>query len=108
MIRLPPGCTINYEITIQINELPDEMLAWTREVGGKTSETGYYDAKGKQHIVPVVQFGTARPSYKTQDGTGNFLLRFKCEDAPTALMFLMKFSTYVVSHNMREVENYVY
>ena len=108
MIALPSGVTINYDVAIVIDDLSDEILAWFRDAGGKTTETGWYDSKGRQHIIPVVQFGVAKPSHKMQDGTGNFIIRFKSQDATTALMFLMKYDTHVVSHNMKEYQNYVY
>lgn len=109
MIPLPPGVVINYNIKIIIDSLTIEIFEWMRDVGARVLvETKSYDRKGKAREEPVVQFGRAKPSYHLQDGSNNVMLNFNSEDAGTALAFLMKFSERVVSHNMKEAENYVY
>lgn len=109
MISLPPGVTINYNVKIIINSLSIEIFEWLRDVGANVwVETKSYDRKGKAREEPMVQFGRAKPCYHLQDGSGNVMLNFMSEDAGTALAFLIKFNEEVVSHNMREAEQYVY
>lgn len=108
MIALPPNVSINYDVTIQVSQLSGEMLNWYQQVGGKVTKTKWYDGKWKEHLVPVVQYGDAKPSHKMLDGTGNFIIRFKSQDAHVGLMFILKFADDIVSHNMRDIERYVY
>ena len=108
MIPLPPGCTVNYEVILTLNSMPEDFLVWFEEVGGKVGLTEWIDMRGKSHVTPVVQYGLGRPSHKFNNGTGEYLVRFRSEDAGVALMLLMKWDNLVVSHNMREVEKYVY
>ena len=109
MIRLPPNVSINYNIKIIINDLSIEVFEWFRDVGARVwIENKPFDRRGIAKEMPMVQFGRAKPCYHLQDGTSNIMLNFTSEDATTALAFMMKFDTYVVSHNMREVEKYVY
>ena len=109
MIALPPGVTVNHNVKIILSSMSIELFEWLRDVGARGwVETKSYDRKGRAREEPVVQFGRAKPSYYLQDGTGNIMINFNSEDAGTALALLMKFDTYVVSHNMKEVENYVY
>jgi hypothetical protein len=109
MIALPPGVTINYNIKIIINDLSIEIFEWCRDVGARVwVENKPFDRRGIAKEMPMVQFGRAKPCYHLQDGTSNIMLNFTGEDATTALTLLMKFDTYVVSHNMREIEKYVY
>jgi hypothetical protein len=92
-----------------INSLPIEIVEWCREVGAKVwVENKPYDRRGNAREEPMVQFGRAKPCYYLQDGTGNIMLNFNSDYATTALAFMLKFNTYIVSHNMREVEKYVY
>jgi hypothetical protein len=109
LIRLPPGVSINYNIKIIINDLSVEVFEWCRDVGAKVwVENKPFDRRGIAKEMPMVQFGRAKPCYHLQDGSSNVMLNFTSEDATTALTLLMKFDTYVVSHNMKEVEKYVY
>ena len=109
MIPLPPGVTVSYNVKIIVSSLTIELFEWLRDVGGRVwIEHKSFDRKGRTREEPVVQFGQAKPSYHLQDGTGNVMLNFLSEDAGTALALLMKFSELVVSHNMKEAENYVY
>ena len=108
MIALPPGVTVNHEVTIVVDELNVDMLDWYTTQGGRLSKKSWYDARGKEHEEHVVSYGYGRPSYKTVDGTTNHLLRFHQEDAGAALVFLLKFNSHVTAHNMKEVEQYVY
>jgi hypothetical protein len=110
LISLPPGVTINYNIKIIINDLNIEIFEWCRDVGAKVwVENKPYDRRGIAKEMPMVQFGHSKPCYHLQDGSGsNVMLNFNREDAGTALAFMMKFDNHIISHNMREVEKYVY
>ena len=108
MIPLPPGVTINHEVSITVDDLTVDILKWYIDQGQTIAETIWYDAKGKQHSVPIVQYGQGRPSYKTQNNLSQYILRFRQEDAGAALMFLMTFDKQVVQHNMREYDKYAY
>ena len=106
MISLPPGVTVNYEVILTLSELPQEFLSWWTEVEGCVSYTSYYNARGKEITVPQIRYGQGRPSHKFNNDTGQYLVRFRSEDAGVALALLMKWDYLVVSHNMRELEKY--
>ena len=109
MIGLPPGVTINYNIKIIVEGMTIEMFEWLRDVGARIwVEEKDYDKRGWLVERPMVQFGNAKPSYYLQDGSSNVMLNFLSEDAGTALAFILKYSEQIVSHNMKEVEKYVY
>jgi len=103
LIRLPPGCTINYEVTVVVNELGSEFLAWCKDVGGEVAVDSYFNGKGQEVISPVVRYGQGRWSHKSA-GNYEYLIRFLPENAGVALMMLMKWTSIIVSHNMKEVE----
>jgi hypothetical protein len=90
-----------------INSLPIEIFEWFRDVGAHVWVEDKH-RRGFTKEMPMVQMGRAKPCYHLQDGTSNVMLNFTSEDAGTALAFMMKYNEYVVSHNMREVEKYVY
>jgi hypothetical protein len=108
MISLPPGVSINHEVTIMVEEITVDMLNWYIDHGQDIAERLWYDMQGREHSIPVVRYGLGRPSHKTQDGSNQHLLRFRQEDAGAALMFLMTFDKHITQHNMREVDHYVY
>lgn len=108
MIPLPQGVTLNKEATIQVRNITTDMMTWCEEQGGIVSNKEFVTARGKTIQVPCIQFVGSRPSYHTQDGLNNYLIRFRGDDAGTALMFLLKFNELVVSHNMKEIEHYAY
>jgi hypothetical protein len=108
MIHLPPGVTINRNARIVVWAVTPEMIDWWQQVGGNTSVESWYDAKGREQKTTVLQFGQAKPSYKMQSGTGEVILNFNQEDSNTALMFIMKFSNDINTHNLREYTDYVY
>jgi hypothetical protein len=108
LIPLPPKVTINYEVTIMVDELNVDILKWYVDQGQNISCRIWHDHRGQPHEVSVVQYGQGRPSHKTNDGSNQHLLRFRKEDAGAALMFLMTFNKHVTQHNMREVDKYVY
>ena len=109
MISLPNGVTINYNIKIVITDLNIEIFEWCRDVGAKVwVEDKPFDRRGIAKEMPMVQFGRAKPCYHLQDGSSDIMLNFTSEDAGTALAFMMKFDGHIISHNMKEVEKYVY
>ena len=109
MIPLPPGVTINHEVSITVEDLTVDMLKWYVDQGQFISERIWHDMKGREHSIPMVRYGRrGRFSHKTQDGSSQYILRFRQEDAGAALVFLMTFNDQITQHNMREVDNYVY
>lgn len=109
MISLPLGVTINYNIKIIIRNLNIEIFEWLRDVGARVwVENKPFDRRGIAKEMPMVQFGRAKPCYHLQDGSNNVMLNFNSQDAGTALAFLIKFNDEVVSHNMKEIEQYAY
>ena len=109
MIPLPPGVTVNYEVTLTLNDMPREFLEWFEEIGGTVSYAEWFDMRGRPHRTPTIRYGDAgRISHKFNDNSGQYVVRFRGEDAGVALMMLMKWDNLIVSHNMREVEKYVY
>ena len=107
MIRLPPGCKVSQEIRIIIDEITPEIKDWFDLIGG-TTKTITVPARRTFVDVPVVQYGNAKPSYKMQDGTGNYLIRFHGDDASTASVFILKFIDNIQQHNLTQMETYVY
>ena len=108
MIPLPAGCTVPYEIQINVKYLTADMVDWFTMIGGVATKVKNYDWRGKEYITTVVQYGRAKPSYDRKDGTNTTLIRFSGEDASTASMFLLKFMDIIQSHNMKEYQNYVF
>ena len=104
MIRLPPNCTINYEVTVVVHEMPEDFLSWWKEIGGLESYGEYYDAKGRVVQTSFLRYGHGRTSHKSA-GNPEFLIRFRSEDANVALMMLLRWDNLVIRHNMREVDH---
>ena len=104
MIRLPKGCTVNYEVTIVVHDMSEEFLAWWQEIGGFVEYGSHYNSKGQVVKTPLVRYGYGRWSHKSA-GNPEFLIRLRGEDAGVALMMLMKWTNLVISHNMQEVEH---
>lgn len=102
------GSKVDYEITIVATEITADMMKWYVDVGGKIGETEYYDVRGQVKTTPLVAYGNGRTSYKMQNDSGQYLIRFMGEDSEVALIFLMKFSEFVFTHNMKEIEKYDY
>jgi hypothetical protein len=105
MIQLPPGCKVAYEIRFYVTTLTDEIGEWFNLIGGQATQVKWWDHKGREQFTNQVQYGKAKPSYKTQDGTGLYLIRFDGADASTASMFLIKFMDQIQIHNLREAEH---
>ena len=108
MIPLPAGCTVPYEIQINVKYLTVDIIDWFTMIGGTVKEVKNYDWRGKEYISTVVQYGSAKPSYDRQDGSRTTLIRFNGKDASTASMFLLKFIDQVENHNMKEYQDYVF
>ena len=107
MIPLPPGCRLVYEIRFTVSELTDEMGEWFNTIGGSATRVHWWDYKGREQYTNQVQYGKAKASYRMQDGTRQNLVRFNGADASVASMFLIKFMDQIISHNLKEAENYV-
>jgi hypothetical protein len=109
LISLPQGVTVNYPVKIIIDQLSIEIFTWFRDIGGKVwVETKPFDRRGIAREEPMVQYGNSKPCYYLQDGSSNVMLNFNGKDASVATMFLLRFDTHVVSHNLREADKYVY
>lgn len=108
MISLPPGCTINHEVRMTINDITPEMEQWYRDIGGNVYTESWWDGRGREQQQTILQLPNGRCSYKMQDGMGTVLLSFNQDYAGTALAFLLKFDKWVLSHNMKEIEKHVY
>jgi len=103
MIPLPPGCTVSYQIWIDVDRLTDDMSEWFEMIGGTVSCRRHeYHRSGGAIEHKSVQYGKAKPSYRRQDGTGYVKINFNGNDVATASMFLIKFSTHIVAHNMKQ------
>jgi len=107
MIRLPPGCTVAYNIVIDVTELTGDMVDWYRLIEGTVNHREVYNNRGVRILTPLVAYN-AKPCYHMQDGTNNVRLHFRGADASTASLFLLKFNEYVVRHNLKEVDNLHY
>lgn len=108
MIPLPQGCTVPYEIQINVRYLTADMAEWFTMIGGTSKEIKNYDWRGKEYTSTIVQYGTAKASYDRKDGSRTTLIRFSGKDASTASMFLLKFMDQIQSHNMKEYQDYVF
>jgi hypothetical protein len=102
MIALPRGCTVGFEIKFVVHDITDDMGQWFQLQEGEAWATEEFDHRGRRRMVKHVRFGKAKPSYKLQDGTGNYLIRFSGTDASTASLFLLKYYEDIVSNNMQE------
>lgn len=99
MIPLPPGCSVNFAITVDISNLTDEMIAWYEMIGGIITEKAYWTAR-KESVVKYVQYGKSKPCHRRQDGTKGVRLHFHGDDASVASMFIIKFLDYVEQTNL--------
>lgn len=104
MIPLPTGCRIAYEIRFYVSDIADEMVNWFNLIGGSATTIKWYNHLGQEQFKNQVQYGKAKPSYVTQDGTRLILVRFTQEDVAIASIFLIKFFDYIQSHNLKETE----
>ena len=102
MIPLPPGCTVNHAITIEVDRLTEDMVEWYEMIGGQVISKVYYDNRGRKIIENFVKYGNAKLCHLRQDGSGGARLHFHGNDASVASMFLIKFNEHVEQHNMKE------
>jgi hypothetical protein len=108
MMPLPPGCTVPYEIQINVEKITQEIADWFILIGGSARIVKNYDWRGREYTSTIVSYGQAKDSYDRKDGTNCTLIRFTGADASTASMFLLKFIDQVKSHNMKEYQDYVF
>lgn len=106
MIPLPPGCTVNYAITLDVEGLTPEIIEWFAMVGGEGMSKKHYNYKGNEVSQVFVKYGKAKWCHYMADGTKNVRLHFMGEDAHVASVFLIKFNDVVLRHNFRENEQF--
>jgi len=100
MITLPPGCTVNYAIFIEIEKLTDEMINWYQQVGGTIHEDRFWNNYNKEMVKKSVKYGKGKLCHHRQDGTKGVRLHFHGDDASIASMFILKFLDHVQSTNL--------
>lgn len=103
MIRLPPGCTVAYPITITVARLTEEMIEWYQMSGGHIRVDEVYDWRSNPIKRTFVQLGKSKPCHYLANGSGNVLLHFDGADASIASFFLLKFMDSILSHNLQSV-----
>lgn len=104
MITMPPGCTVTYNIFVEIDQLTSDMVDWFLLIGGEIKEEEHYNHRGSKIVKYHVKYGTGKWCYHRADGSGGTRLHFQGEDAAVASMFLIKFIEHVQTHNLKEHE----
>jgi hypothetical protein len=107
MIKLPPGCTVAYGITIDVDQLTPNMVEWYEMIGGTVAEKTHYNHRGSPIVSKYVQYNS-KPCHYLLDGTNSVRLHFLGTDASTARVFLIKFNEHVKQHNLKRMEENVY
>lgn len=107
MITLPPGCSVAYGITIDIDSLTDEMVEWYKLIEGTITTKAHW-TRSKQVDQIHVAYGGGKPCHYMQDGTNGVRLHFLGKDVGAASMFLIKFNEHVRQHNLKRMEENVY
>jgi len=102
MIALPPGCTVSYSITIDVDKLTDEMVDWFRLVEGKVYEDTWYNHRGQEKSVIYVSYGKGKRCHHHNNGADGTRLHFLGDDASAASMFILKFSEHVIHSNLKD------
>ena len=102
MIALPPGCTVNYSVWIDVDNLTDDMIEWYAMIGGNVYKDRWYDPRGREQSVHYVSYGKGKKCHHHQNSTGGTKLHFHGDDASTASVFIMKFFEHVTDNNLRE------
>jgi len=102
MIALPPGCTVNFPIWIDVDRLSTDMIEWYELIGGEIKQSAYYDHRGRERQEYYVRYGRAKFCHHHQNGSGGTRLHWHGDDAATASVFLIKFFDNVTQHNLRE------
>lgn len=105
MIPLPPGCTVNFPVKIDISSLTDEIIEWYKHIGGTVVYDKYWNSRGKEINQPYVSYGRGKKCHYHHNGIppGGVRLHFNGEDASVASMFILKFMEHVTNHNLEEV-----
>jgi len=99
VIALPNGCTVCYNITVDITELTDEMVQWYDAIGGIVTYDKYFNFKGTEVTKPYVAYNNYKCCHY---GNESIRLHFLGKDASVASMFLLKFMDKVFQHNLKE------
>lgn len=100
MIALPPGCTINHPITIEIDKLTEEMVDWYRFIGGLVEKEERYDHRGRKELRYRVQYNKGKYCHYRADGTNGVRLHFHGDDAAVASIFVIKFFEHIQQTNL--------
>lgn len=101
MIPLPPGCRVNFSISIDVERLTDDMIEWYRTVGGEVILDTYYDARARKVETFFVKYGRGKRSYK-YTGTSQVKLHFNGEDAAVASLFVLKYLDLIINTNLQK------
>ena len=109
MIPLPPGCTVSYDIRVEIDTMTDDIIEWYKLIGGVVAESTdqVYDFRGRHINKTFLSYNGSRPCHYFA-GSSMVKLNFKGADASVASMFLLKFHDKIVSHNLEEMKRHVY
>jgi hypothetical protein len=104
MIKLPPGCTVCYNIVIDIEELTPSMIDWYNTIEGRIKYDTYHNYKGQEVKQPYVAYGKSKWCHYHHNAPGHSVrLHFQGEDASVASMFLLKYMDLVMHHNLKEL-----
>lgn len=105
MITLPPGCTVNYAIWIDIKQLTEEIVDWYNLIGGTVYYDKYWNSRGQEKRQPYVSYGKGKRCHYHHNGVppGGVRLHFLGNDASVASMFILKFNDIIDNHNLKEV-----
>lgn len=101
MIALPPGCSVCYNITVDVKELTPEMVSWFSDIEGTVTKDEWYDHRGHKKTRTFVAYNGYK---RCHHGDGYVRLHFLGKDASAASMFLLKFMDSVFQHNLKEHE----
>lgn len=102
MISLPPGCSANYPILIFVNSVTTEMAEWFVANGGQAEARSQTDFMGRTNRKLYVRYGNTKWCHYLNNGNDGVRLQFTGSDIGMALMFVLKFSEEVISHNLQE------
>lgn len=108
MISLPPGCTVAYGITIDVDNLNEEMIEWFKLIDGTIAKKEHYNYRGQQLTKTYVAYNGGKSCHYLQDGSSHVRLHFRGVDASTASVFILKFNDHIVQHNLKRMEDNVY
>jgi len=104
MIALPPGCTVNYPIWIDVNKLNEDIIEWYRLQEGTIYYDRFWDSRGREVNQPYVAFGKGKKCHYHHNGIpGAVRLHFQGEDASLASLFILKFNDIIDNPNLQEV-----